>query len=63
MYDNSGALTKISDKFKFEGARIEFAAGLVLSGDDVIISYGYKDVASYLAKIPLNKVLEMTKDV
>jgi predicted GH43/DUF377 family glycosyl hydrolase len=42
---------------------IEFAAGLVVCGEDVIISYGYKDVASYLGKIKLKAVLESLKEV
>lgn len=62
-YDQKGQLFGITDKFQFNGVNIEFAAGLVVSGDDVIISYGYKDVSSYLAKIKLKKVMEMIEDV
>jgi hypothetical protein len=62
-YDKTGKLVELSDPFTFEGNNIEFAAGLVLSGDDVIISYGYKDVAAYLGKIKLNIVIEMLKEV
>jgi predicted GH43/DUF377 family glycosyl hydrolase len=42
---------------------VEFAAGLVLSEDDVIVSYGYKDVAAYLGKIKLDAVIAMLKAV
>lgn len=62
-YDRAGTLVGLSDRFKFDGVRIEFAAGLVVAGRDVIISYGYKDVAAKLAKIKLSKVKEMIKDV
>lgn len=62
-YNINGKLIGVSPKFKFDGVRIEFAAGLVVSGDDVVISYGYKDVASYLAKISLKTVMEMIEDV
>lgn len=62
-YDYTGKLIGLSDLFTFQGAPIEFAAGLVVSGEDVIISYGYKDVASYLAKIKLDKVLELINDI
>jgi hypothetical protein len=58
-YDRSGKLIGLSDRFKFTGVRIEFAAGLVISENDVIVSYGHKDVASYLAKISLNKVKDL----
>lgn len=62
-YDRSGKLIGLSDLFTFQNADIEFVAGLVVSGEDVIISYGYKDVASYLAKIKLDKVLELINDI
>jgi predicted GH43/DUF377 family glycosyl hydrolase len=62
-YDRSGTLIGLSDRFKFDGVRIEFAAGLVVDGTDVIISYGYKDVVAKLAKIKLAKVKKMIKEV
>ena len=62
-YSKNGVLTGLSDEFIFEHAGVEFAAGLVVSGSDVIVSYGYKDVASYLGKISLSTVMEMIKDV
>lgn len=62
-YDLNGKLIGLSEKFKLSDARIEFAAGLVVHEDDVIVSYGYKDVASYLGKIKLSNVLSMIKEV
>jgi hypothetical protein len=62
-YDKTGKLIGLSDRFRFAGVRIEFAAGLVISEDDVIVSYGYKDVASYLGRIKLNKVKELIHDI
>jgi hypothetical protein len=62
-YDKNGKLLELSDPFSFQGANVEFAAGLVLSGDDVIVSYGYKDVAAYLGKIKLDAVIAMLKAV
>lgn len=62
-YDKTGKLIELSDPFSFEGNSIEFAAGLVLSGDDVIVSYGYKDVAAYIGKIKLDAVIKMLKAV
>jgi predicted GH43/DUF377 family glycosyl hydrolase len=58
-YDSRGVLTQMSDEFVFEKPQIEFAAGLVVDGDSVYVSYGYKDVASYLGRIEVTKVLEM----
>lgn len=62
-YDKTGKLVGLSDRFRFNGVRIEFAAGLVVSENDVIVSYGYKDVASYLGKIPLKTVKELINDI
>jgi hypothetical protein len=62
-YDLNGKLVALSGLFKLSDARIEFAAGLVVHEDDVIVSYGYKDVASYLGKIKLSKVLSMLEEV
>jgi hypothetical protein len=61
-YDSNGMLTHLSSEFIFEHFGIEFGAGLVLSGDDVIVSYGYKDVSSYLGKIPLSTVMGMLNE-
>ena len=62
-YTADGTLTHLSEKFKLSDADIEFAAGLVVSGDDVIVSYGYKDVAAYLGRIKLDAVIKMLKEV
>jgi hypothetical protein len=62
-YSADGTLTHLSDRFKFSDADIEFAAGLVIAGDEVLVSYGYKDVAAYLGKIDLQTVLRMLKEV
>jgi hypothetical protein len=62
-YDKTGKLIELSDPFTFNDVNIEFAAGLVVAGDEVVVSYGYKDVAAYLGKIKLDKVLSMLKVV
>jgi hypothetical protein len=62
-YSSSGELVGLSEPFSFTGARIEFAAGLVIKDGEVFISYGHQDVASYMAKIELKKVMEMIKNV
>jgi hypothetical protein len=62
-YSSAGVLTGLSNEFVFEHLGVEFAAGLVISDSDVVVSYGYKDVASYLGRIPLENVLEMIKNV
>jgi hypothetical protein len=62
-YSEDGTLIGLSRQFVFENFKIEFAAGLVVKGDDVIVSYGKQDVASYLGKIKLDKVLKLIEEV
>lgn len=62
-YSSDGTLTHLSGLLTFQNADVEFAAGLVICGDDVLVSYGYKDVASYLGKIKLEAVLNLLKEV
>jgi hypothetical protein len=62
-YDKTGKLVGLGPRFKLSDARIEFAAGMVLAGEDVIVSYGYKAVASYLGRLSLQKVLDGIEDV
>lgn len=62
-YDQNGKLLGLGPRFKLSDARIEFAAGMVIVADYVIISYGYKDVASYLGKLNLQTVLDGIEEV
>lgn len=62
-YSKDGTLIGLSRQFIFENFKIEFAAGLVIRGDDVIVSYGKQDVASYLGKIKLDVVLKLIEEV
>jgi hypothetical protein len=62
-YDENGKLLGLGPRFKLSDARIEFAAGMVIAQGYVVVSYGYKDVASYLGKIKLQTVLDGIKEV
>lgn len=62
-YSNDGTLIGLSRQFVFENFKIEFGAGLVVRGEDVIVSYGKQDVASYLGRIGLHDVLELIEEV
>ena len=62
-YDQSGMLLGLSPRVKLSDTRIEFAAGLVIVGDDVLVSYGYKDVASYLGRLKLQVVLGSIEEI
>jgi hypothetical protein len=62
-YDYYGKLIQLSEPFQFISGGIEFAAGLVVLDNQVVVSFGKNDVASYLASINLDKVMEMLRDV
>ena len=62
-YDQHGKLLGLGPRFKLSDARIEFAAGMIIESNNVIVSYGYKDVASYLGRIKLQTVLDGIEEI
>jgi hypothetical protein len=58
-YDERGRLIELSEEFRFIGPGIEFAAGMVEMGDDLVITFGKEDVSSHYARIPKSKALRM----
>lgn len=56
VFDERGALVHSSERFSFDDFPIEFAAGIVLSGDDLVVSYGVQDREARLARIPIEEV-------
>jgi hypothetical protein len=62
-YDNQGRLFQLSPPFQFIGPGVEFAAGLVVLGEQVVVSFGKNDMASYLASIELSTTMSILRDV
>ena len=58
-YDERGQLIALGEEFKFIEPGIEFAAGMVEMGDDLVITFGKDDVSSHYARIPKWKALKM----
>ena len=52
IWDKDWNLVKVSKQFQYMGTRIEFTCGLALDGDDLLISFGYQDNASYIMRWP-----------
>jgi len=48
----------VSPIFSFMDAKIEFAAGLAMLGNDVLITYGFQDNSAYILKCPINVIEE-----
>lgn len=51
-----GLLIGVTDDFCFDGSAIEYAAGMVRSEDNYIISYGRWDMSSWVATLPVKSV-------
>lgn len=62
-YSQTGELVGLSPEFVFKSLGVEFAAGLVVKDEQLIVSWGERDATSYLASISLQLVLESIKPV
>lgn len=62
-YNQKGELIKIGEEFQFIGPGIEFAAGLVEMGENLVVSFGRGDVSSHIATMPKSHVLAQLKSV
>lgn len=57
LLDEEFRITGVSRQFTFQQNGIEFAAGIALQGDDVIVSFGAADAECWLARLALEHVL------
>lgn len=53
-WDNEWNIKKISKKFSFLNAKVEFACGLAKYKDYYLITFGFQDNAAFILKIPLD---------
>ncbi len=63
LYSKNGVLLRISKEFCFNAKEIEFACGLLIKNEHAYISYGRKDLESWVAKIELKLILDMLEDI
>ena len=59
VWDKEWNIVGISDPFSFLGAQIEFACGVALDKEDLLISFGFQDNASFVLRIP-ESIVEKT---
>jgi len=57
------SLKSVSRPFTFTGERIEFCGGAARRGDELVLSFGVADSASYLAVLPMEAALELLEPV
>ena len=56
LWDNDWNIVEISDPFSFMTGEIEFACGMTIYKNNLIVSFGFQDNSSYLLKIPVDKI-------
>jgi predicted GH43/DUF377 family glycosyl hydrolase len=59
LLGNDLVLAAISTPFTFTADRIEFCAGMALTGSELILSFGVSDAATGLATVPLHDALAL----
>lgn len=63
-FDGSFTLRRLSPLFAFRKTReIEFAAGAVIVGDDLVVSFGYRDSEAWFCRLPLEDVCRLLAPV
>lgn len=58
-WDKDWNLIKSSEPFDFMGAFIEFACGLAIYNDDILITFGFQDNAAYVIKTTSDLIEEV----
>jgi hypothetical protein len=57
QYDEQGRILKVTDMFTFLNKSVEFASGITIHNDKVLVTFGALDSSSHVASIPLKKIL------
>lgn len=63
LVDSRGKMRAASEPMKLAANGIEFAAGLAIDGDRVVVSFGVDDMECRLGETKLSAVLEMLKPI
>lgn len=53
VWDKSWNFVKITKDFSIMGAHVEFAVGMCIKGDDILITFGYQDNAAFIMNMPI----------
>lgn len=57
QYDADGKVLKVSDMFNFLNKSIEFASGITIHDNKVLVTFGAIDSSAHVASIPLKNIL------
>ena len=56
-FDARLRLRRVSDPFVLQGLQVEFAAGLVCRGDELLLAWGMNDAEAWLGRIAVDDAL------
>jgi hypothetical protein len=63
LVDSQGVMKAVSEPMKLASNGIEFAAGMAVDGDRVVVSFGVDDMASRLGETRLSAVMEKLQKI
>ena len=63
LVDSRGKMTSASEPMKLAPNGIEFAAGMAIDGDRVVVSFGVDDMHAMLGETSLSAVMELLKPI
>jgi len=63
LVDSQGSLKSVSEPMKLASNGIEFAAGMAVDGDRIVVSFGVDDMASRLGETRLSAVMEKLQKI
>jgi len=61
LWDENFKIVKLSERFNFLGAKVEFSCGMCKKHEDFLITFGFQDNASFLLKVKQNFIMDMLK--
>ena len=62
IWDNDWNIKQVSRCFSIMGGHVEFAVGMCLYNDELLISYGFQDNAAYILRTTLDDVMSFIND-
>jgi len=62
VWDEDWNIIKVSPRFSFMNAEIEFAVGMCEYGDDYLMTFGFQDNAAYLLRVPQRVVKDFINE-
>jgi predicted GH43/DUF377 family glycosyl hydrolase len=61
VWDENFKIIRVSDEFSFMSAGVEFCCGMAVHNDQILMTFGYQDNASFLLKAPLQYIKSFLK--